>query len=111
MKAGIQLSCEFEEIPEVVEDLIFSVWNRSHGKLGDMLSMAKKSCRKNQSLEALSEIDNIRKELKKMDERLLECAAILSDYVKAVASIKSGEEINTIPPEAVEEINEETPND
>ena len=66
---------------------------------------------KNQSLEALSEIDNVRKELKKMDDRLLECAAILSDYVKAVASIKSGEEINTIPPEGIEEENVEEQND
>jgi hypothetical protein len=111
MKAGIQLSCEFEEIPEEVADLIFNVWNRSHGKLGDLLSMAKKSCGKNQPLEALGEIDNIRKELKKMDDRLLECASILTGYVKAQADLKSGQEINTIPPEAIEGINVETQND
>mgnify|MGYP003663508426 CR=1 FL=1 len=111
MKAGIQLSCEFEEIPDEVADLIFSVWSRSHGKLGDLLSMAKKSCGKNQPLEGLGEIDNIRKELKKMDDRLSECAAILTDYVKAQADLKSGQEINTIPPEVVEETNVEEQND
>jgi len=110
MKASINLSCEFDEIPEMVEDLIFNIWNRSHGKLGDLLSMAKKSSRENHS-EALGDIDNIRKELKRMDDRLMECAAILSDYVKADAALKSGQEINTIPPEVVEEENVEEQND
>jgi len=111
MRASINLSCEFDEIPEMVEDLINNVWSRSHGKLGGMLSAAKKKCGENQSLEALGEIDEIRKELKKMDDRLLECASILSDYVKADADLKSGQEINTIPPEMIEEANEEIQND
>ena len=111
MKAGIQISCEYEEIPEVVEDLINSVWTRSHGKLGGMLSAAKKKCGENQPLEALGEIDKIRTELKKMDDHLLDCAGILTGYVKAEADLNSGQEINTIPPEVVEETNVEEPND
>ena len=110
MKAQINLSCEFKEIPEVVEDLIFSVWNRSHGKLGDLLSMAKKSSHEN-PLKALEEIDNVRQELKKMDDRLLDCVSILTGYIKAQADMKSGQEINTIPPEVVEEPNVEEQND
>ena len=111
MKAGIQLSCEFEDIPQVVEDLIFNVWNRSHGKLGDMLSIAKGSCGKNLPLKALGDIDQIRQELKRMDDRLLDCASILTGYVKAQADLKSGEEINTFPAEMVEGTNEQSKDD
>ena len=110
MKAQVNFTCEFEEIPEMVEDLIFSVWNRSHGKLGDLLSMAKKSSHEN-PLKALEEIDNVRKELKKMDDRLLDCVSILTGYIKAQTDMKSGQEINTISPEVVEETNENIASD
>jgi len=89
MKAALQLSCEFEEIPEMVEDLLNNIRTRSHGNVSAMFVTTISNCAENHS-QALGGIDEIRQELKKMDDRLMDCTSILAGYVKANADLKMG---------------------
>ena len=90
MKANINLSCEFEEIPNLLSSLLSSV---SSVAICDSLQLSNKIStllkEEEELLTALSEMDNLRLMLAKIDHNLIEYSSILSGYLKAVVDQKS----------------------
>ena len=90
MKANINLSCEFEEIPNLLSSLLSSV---SSVAICDSLTLSNKIStllkEEEELLTALSEMDNLRLMLAKIDHNLIEYSSILSGYLKAVVDQKS----------------------
>ena len=91
MRANINLSCEFEEIPNLLSSLLSSV---SSVAICDSLTLSNKIStllkgEEKELLTALSEMDNLRIMLAKIDNNLIEYSSILSGYLKAVVDQKS----------------------
>lgn len=107
MKATINFSCEFEDIPPTIADLLESLHNRQATEVDNLFVSAKEKCESGLTSEALTEIDNLRKRLSQIDQRLLDCSGILSGYIKADADLKSGV-LPTPPP--IEELIDNTEN-
>ncbi len=92
MRANINLSCEFEEIPELLATLLMNVSstaiNDSWTKASE-ISVLLKSKKEKELLTALSAMDELRRMLTKIDNNLIEYSSILSGYLKAVVDQKS----------------------
>lgn len=92
MRANINLSCEFEEIPELLSTLLLNV---SGTTIDDArtktyeISVLLKDKNEKELLTALSKMDELRRMLAKIDNDLIEYSSILSGYVKAVVDQKS----------------------
>ena len=92
MKANINLSCEFEEIPNLLSSLlsrVSSVAICDSLTLSNKISTLLKKEEEKELLTALSEMDNLRLMLAKIDNNLIEYSSILSGYLKAVVDQKS----------------------
>lgn len=92
MRANINLSCEFEEIPELLSTLLLNVSGTtiddSRTKTYE-ISVLLKDKNEKELLTALSKMDELRRMLAKIDNDLIEYSSILSGYVKAVVDQKS----------------------
>jgi hypothetical protein len=92
MRANINLSCEFGEIPELLSSLLNG---RESGAICDSLKLTNEISvllnhkEEKELLTALSKMDELRLMLAKIDNSLIEYNSILSGYLKAVVDQKS----------------------
>ena len=88
MRVNISYSIDLEAVPNTVSELILKVKH-------DCDELSQKLCDTLQCLEsqdaynATLHLDDIRKELFKVDARLLDCGTILEGYQKALIDIKT----------------------
>ena len=80
-KVVVSYESELEDIPTAVSELILNTKEKLSALLEEVSACASESDGGN-ILESLEKIDNVRKELAKIDVRLLDCSSILSGYVR-----------------------------
>lgn len=80
-KVVVSYESELDDIPNAVAELILNVKDKLKTLSGDLLLSAGDADNGN-ILESLEKIDNVRKDLAKIDIRLLDCSSILSGYVR-----------------------------
>lgn len=80
-KVVVSYESELEDIPAAVSELILNTKEKLSTLLEEVSACASESDGGN-ILESLEKIDNVRKELAKIDVRLLDCSSILSGYVR-----------------------------
>ena len=78
MKVGISYAVELEDIPEEVENLLRDVQWDLVGILEEIL----KDIHDGDFSSAFGDINNLRKEVQKLDTRLEDCYTILVGYLK-----------------------------
>ena len=80
-KVVVSYESELEDIPNEVSELILNTKEKLRSLLEEIHVSAADADNGN-ILESLEKIDNVRKELTKIDVRLLDCSSILSGYVR-----------------------------
>ena len=80
-KVVVSYESELEDIPNAVSELILNTKEKLRSLLEEIHVSAADADSGN-ILESLEKIDNVRKELAKIDVRLLDCSSILSGYVR-----------------------------
>jgi hypothetical protein len=80
-KVVVSYESELEDIPNAVSELILNTKEKLRSLLEEIHVSAADADNGN-ILESLEKIDNVRKELTKIDVRLLDCSSILSGYVR-----------------------------
>lgn len=80
-KVVVSYESELEDIPNAVSELILNTKEKLRSLLEEIHVSAADADNGN-ILESLEKIDNVRKELAKIDVRLLDCSSILSGYVR-----------------------------
>ena len=80
-KVVVSYESELADIPTAVSELILNTKEKLSTLLEEVSVCASESDGGN-ILESLEKIDNVRKELAKIDVRLLDCSSILSGYVR-----------------------------
>ena len=90
MKATLNLSCEFDEIPLTIGDFLNILQTRKWKTIGDLLEASNHDCYSGENMKALATIDDIRKLLTQIDESLMDYSSILNGYIKAEADLKAG---------------------
>jgi len=89
MKVLLNYACDLEDIPNTVGDLLGNL-SRELEKTQDTLGNAITESYDNSVTEALNSIDNLRRNLNKIDQRLMDYSTILAGYMKTTADIKTG---------------------
>ena len=102
MKAALNLSCEFNEIPITIGDFLNILQSRKWKTIDNLLQAARNDCYFEKNMKALATIDDIRKLLTQIDESLMDYSSILNGYIKAEADLKAG--IDQPPPLDVNDI-------
>ena len=85
-KVVVSYESELEDIPNAVSELILNTKEKLRSLLEEIHVSAADADNGN-ILESLEKIDNVRKELAKIDVRLLDCSSILSGYVRETTAI------------------------
>lgn len=85
----ISYACDLEDIPESAADLL-STAARKVLTLNDLLHDASTQARNYAIEDSLKTIDETRKALIKVDQRLEDCFAVLAGYSKATADARLG---------------------
>ena len=80
-KVVVSYESELEDIPNAVSELILNTKEKLRSLLEEIHVSAADADNGN-ILESLEKIDNVRKELAKIDVRVLDCSSILSGYVR-----------------------------
>jgi hypothetical protein len=80
-KVVVSYESELEDIPNAVSELILNTKEKLRSLLEEIHVSAADADSGN-ILESLEKIDNVRKELAKIDVRLLDCSSILTGYVR-----------------------------
>ena len=97
MKVYINLSCEFEELPNLIREHLGLRPARDLKKMVDSLDKIRFAGDDAYSaMELLEWLDDTRVSLYELDQKFSEYSTILSDYVKAQADIKSGVQPKTV---------------
>jgi hypothetical protein len=109
MKAALNLSCEFDEIPITIGDFLSLLQTRKWKTVEDLLQAAQSDCYSGKNMIALATIDDIRKLLTQIDGSLLDYSSILNGYIKAEADLKAGIEPSQSAPEIEIDGTEEQP--
>ena len=90
MKAALNLSCEFDEIPITIGDFLNILQTRKWKTVEDLLQAARSDCYFGKNMQAVATIDDIRKLLTQIDGSLMDFSSILNGYIKAEADLKAG---------------------
>jgi len=112
MKVTIAYQCELEDIPTTVYELLGNIKENDLPRLEIDLQDAISYSNDNNVTETLAAMDEVRRKLAKMDQKLLDFSSILSGYVKADTNIKLGiEPEESYVPRAQEGTQEVSPHD
>jgi len=112
MKATLNLTCDFEEIPQTVGDFLDVLRGRQWQSARDLLDDAAKHCHFEKSFDALKKIDEIRLLLARIDGTLMDYSSILAGFVKTEADLKAGiDPAPALEPEEMGEVEEVNEND
>jgi hypothetical protein len=89
MKVALTYSCDLEDIPFSVSQMLSNMLERMD-EAQEQLEESATSLRTGSVQSALAGIDEVRQLLAKIDHRLMDCTSILAGYVKTDADLKSG---------------------
>jgi len=93
LRATLNLSCEFKDIPETVGDWLNNLEQRQMQKIMTSLNEAKSELIENRSANvslALESVDQTRQLLAEVDQILMNYSSILAGYIKTKADMDSG---------------------
>ena len=92
MKVTISYACDLDDTPKDTANLLKNL----RGELDKAIALLDNSVEEidsNFTTESLETVDKLRQLLGKIDMRLMDCATILSGFIKAKADIASGVDI------------------
>lgn len=92
MKVTISYACDLDDTPKDTANLLKNL----RGELDKAITLLDNSVEEidqNSTTDSLETVDKLRQLLGKIDMRLMDCATILSGYIKAKADIASGVDI------------------
>lgn len=92
MKVTISYACDLDDTPKDTANLLKNL----RGELDKAITLLDNSVEEidqNSTTDSLETVDELRQLLGKIDMRLMDCATILSGYIKAKADIASGVDI------------------
>ena len=84
MSVDITYSIDFEEVPKEMKELVQKVKDTSCQTVDQKFTELLTSLSEEEEKKALQAIEEIRKNLAKIDMRLMECSSILTGYQKAL---------------------------
>lgn len=102
MKVTISYACDLDDTPKDTANLLKNL----RGELDKAITLLDNSVEEidsNFTTESLETVDKLRQLLGKIDMRLMDCATILSGFIKAKADLASGVEIQNAQSHAVED--------
>ena len=85
MKVTLSFACNLDDVTQEVGDLIQNIINNKLQPIEAMLDSVVEECIQGNAGRSLEEIDQCRKYLANLDERLMDYAMILGGYIKAHA--------------------------
>ena len=89
MKVVVSYQSKLEDIPIVVSDLLNNLKDRECQQIFNLISLSATQCEESVS-KSLATIDELRKLLTKIDERLIDCSSLLAGYIKTDTDLKMG---------------------
>lgn len=102
MKVTISYACDLDDTPKDTANLLKNL----RGELDKAITLLDNSVEEidsNFTTESLETVDKLRQLLGKIDMRLMDCATILSGFIKAKADLASGVEIQNAQSHAIED--------
>ena len=102
MKVTLSFACNLEEVTQEVGDLLQNVIDNKLRPIENMLAKAVEECVEGNAGKSLEDIDQCRKYLANLDERLMDYAMILGGYIKAHADEHVG--LPEPPPQQTQEV-------
>jgi hypothetical protein len=102
VKVTISYACDLDDTPKDTANLLKNL----RGELDKAITLLDNSVEEidsNFTTESLETVDKLRQLLGKIDMRLMDCATILSGFIKAKADLASGVEIQNAQSHAIED--------
>ena len=102
MKVTISYACDLDDTPKDTANLLKNL----RGELDKAIALLDNSVEEidsNFTTESLETVDKLRQLLGKIDMRLMDCATILSGFIKAKVDLASGVEIQNAQSHAIED--------
>jgi hypothetical protein len=102
VKVTISYACDLDDTPKDTANLLKNL----RGELDKAITLLDNSVEEidsNVTTESLETVDKLRQLLGKIDMRLMDCATILSGFIKAKADLASGVEIQNAQSHAIED--------
>ena len=93
MRVNISYSVELDEVPMAVSNMIMQLHSSCESLYAQMAELQISLRTRPNVEESLREIDNIRQQLFKADQGLVDCTSILAGYQKALSGAYLQEEI------------------
>jgi|APSaa5957512535_1039671.scaffolds.fasta_scaffold285555_1 hypothetical protein len=90
MKVTVSYGCDLDDVPNNISQLLGLLSTADLRNIENLVENAAEECVVGSVSQGLETIDNIRRSLAKLDERLMDYAIILSGYIKAKADIHTG---------------------
>ncbi len=110
MKVTISYNVDYEDVPRTMAQMLKNLYDIEYPEAGRNFVEARTNVLTGRYSEALTSIDGLRKELAKLDQKLLDYAHIINGYAKADADLQAGmreEEIYTPPSNPTQEVSAE----
>jgi hypothetical protein len=92
VKVTISYACDLDDTPKDTANLLKNLRGELDKAIG-LLDNSVEEIDQNSTTDSLETVDKLRQLLGKIDMRLMDCATILSGYIKAKADIASGVDI------------------
>ena len=90
MKVTISFGCDLDDVPTNISQLLLTMGASQINDIKNTIRSAGEQCEKEHTTRALSLIDETRRKLTKLDERLMDYAVILNGFIKTTTDIKTG---------------------
>jgi Mg2+ and Co2+ transporter CorA len=110
MKVTISYNVDYEDVPRTLAQMLKNLYDIEYPEAGKHFMEARTNVLTGRYSEALNSIDSLRKELGKLDQKLLDYANIMNGYAKADADLQAGmreEEIYSPPQNPTQEVSAE----
>ena len=90
MKITLAFQCDLEDIPQTISEFMNSIKELDVAVVTTEVYNAQRHCSSNNMSAALVGIDLARLKLSKIDQKLMDCSAIIAGYIKTDTDIKMG---------------------
>ncbi len=90
MKVTVSFGCDLEEVPNNIANLLDILVNDDLREAQKLIEEAAEECSQTNASKALEVVDKTRRNLAKIDERLMDYAIILNGYIKTNADMNTG---------------------
>lgn len=90
MKITLAFQCDLEDIPQTISEFMNAIKEADIAIVTSEIYNAQRHCASNNMTAALVGIDLARLKLSKIDQKLMDCAAIIAGYIKTDTDLKMG---------------------